>query len=367
MGAAEHLVGAALPGKKMPGEWTVLEQAQAVHQGSTGGFSIGYYVEHNDGTKAYMKASDISLLTDEDGAVVERMLSAAVQHTFERDILEHCHGNNMDRVVLALDYGDILMIHDGVKEPVFYLIFELAECDANSKVFQDNVSSEPTWIFHALHNVATAIKQLHSGRVAHNDVKPSNVLLYERDLQKLCDLGNAVSDEKPGPYDEYICAGDPRFAPPEVLFCTQSNAKNVTAFPGRRAGDLYLLGSICVFLMSGQMITPLILSYLKPEHRPQSCEGGWEGNLADVMPYWRAAYADAMAEVEADFSANFPDIEVKHKTQFFAAVNQLCEPDFSMRGHPQNRGRGQDQYGMERFITLFNTLRNHTVRMKNAG
>ena len=351
----------------MLGNWTVLELARTFHEGSTGGFSIGYNVQHDNGTKAYMKASDISLLTDENGTFVERMLSAAMQHTFERDILEHCQGNNMDRVVLALDYGETLMVHDGVQEPVFYLVFELAECDANSKVFQDNISCEPVWIFHALHNVATAIKQLHSGRVAHNDVKPSNVLLYERELQKLCDLGNAVSDEKIGPYDEMICAGDPRYAPPEVLYCTQGIAKNVTAFPGRRAGDLYLLGSICVFLMSGQMITPLILSYLKPEHRPQSFDGGWEGSLTDVMPYWRAAYAEAMAEVEASFTTKFEGLEQDSRVEFFAAVNQLCEPDFLLRGHPSNRGRGQDKYGMERFITLFNKLRSYSSRLKNAG
>jgi serine/threonine protein kinase len=208
MGVAEHLVGRELFGRNKKTKWTVIERIHRQRVEPEGiFFSIGYKVKSDDGREAFMKVTDLDLLTDENAGISERMTAALQHHNVEKKILEHCRGNNMDRIALAIDFGDTIILNDGVKEPIFYIVFDLAECDVRVQV-DKRAQFDIIWIFGALHDLAVAIQQLHRGDVTHNDIKPENFLVFLRDLkfkerlQKLADLGCATSPLMASIYDD---------------------------------------------------------------------------------------------------------------------------------------------------------------------
>lgn len=143
MGAAAHLSGQTLRGTRRSPitgtstDWTVHDRLTGNDEMLTPGqFSIGYLVKGSDGREAFMKASDLDLVTG-DGDVVSKILGAAQAYKFERDILDYCQGNNMDRVVTAIDYGEARVTFDDSPDVLFYLIFELAKGDIRNQVRLD--------------------------------------------------------------------------------------------------------------------------------------------------------------------------------------------------------------------------------------
>jgi hypothetical protein len=113
----------------------------------------------------------------------------------------------------------------------------------------------------------------------------------------------------------------------------------------RRAGDMFLLGSMLFFLIEGQMLMPSIQAQLDPEHSPES----WNGSYDDILPYLRKAFAEVVQQFEEHC-----DEEVQ--SRLVSALKQLCEPDPRLRGHPRNLSGGSNQYSLERYISLFNLL-----------
>ena len=301
MGAAEHLEGHELPGRDKKTRWTVVQRIYR-HQEEPDAefFSVGYKVKSANGREAFMKATDLDLLTDENASLFERMTAAVQQHKFERTILEHCRGNNMDRIALAIDFGDALIVSNGIQVPIFYIIFDLAECDVRVQVDKRS-QFDIVWVYAALHDLAVAIQQLHAGKVTHNDIKPPNFLVFLRDLkfkeriQKLADLGCATSPLMVSIYDDAVCAGDPRYAAPEVMYAHDTN-EELRKFDARRAVDIYHLGSMIFFLVTGRMLTPEIIRHLPPEQRPPEDKGDWRGQYAEVIPYWREAFGRVLPD-----------------------------------------------------------------------
>ena len=360
MGIAENLLGRKLPGVRIAGEWTVVDRIDQPRNGTDACLSIGYKVQHENGREAFLKASDLELLTKQTAKFFEQMVIAVEAQQFERKILEHCRGNNMDRIVLAIDYGDQLIVHEGIREPLFYLIFEFAECDARVQINRFK-RFDLTWSVTALHNLATAIKQLHTGQVSHNDIKPPNLLVFERMLQKLGDLGSATSPLFPAMHDGRICVGDPRYAAPEVLYKFPTLSRAAQSFQTRRASDLYLLGSMAHFFVTGVMITPTVISRLHPVHRPRRNGGGWTGTFGDVLPYWREAFGTVLEEFEDALPRNDSDEITPAAQAFLDSVTQLCEPDPVYRGHPLERLGQHDLLSVEKYISLFNRLRSDSL------
>lgn len=173
-----------LLGLELSAGWAVIERAP-ISPGRTGGhFSQGYIVESRSGQRAFLKALDFSkAMTEADPARALQPLIDAFN--FERDVLNRCKG--LDRVVRALADGSVQV----ADYPVQYLIFELANGDVRS---QADLSKrfDLAWSLRALHHVATGLNQLHTNGIAHQDLKPSNVLVFENKVAKLADLGRAA-------------------------------------------------------------------------------------------------------------------------------------------------------------------------------
>jgi eukaryotic-like serine/threonine-protein kinase len=325
-----------LLGLELADGWKVV-RAFPRRPGATGGhFSHGYIVHSDIGRVGFLKALDYSqALGGADPARALQLITEAFN--FERDVLERCANRKLDRVVRALSVGMIRV--DG--EPVQYLIFELADGDARSQANEAD-RYELAWSLRALHHVATGLSQLHRESIAHQDLKPSNVLSFEGGrVMKVADLGRAAFKGHLPPHEDDGVAGDTTYAPPELLYGRVDPEWN-----RRRFGcDAYLMGSMVVFFMMGVGMTPLLRTELRDAH----AWGYWTGTYEEVLPYVRDAFDRAMRRF-AD--ATDPAIRQKLET----IVRELCEPDPTLRGHPRNRATRGNQYSLERYVAAFDLL-----------
>lgn len=98
MGAAEHLVGRELPGRDKK-RWTVVERLSNDEDQSGMFHSIGYKVKSGD-QLAFMKVTDLELMTDDECSMLERMHAALQAHSVERQMLEHCKATTWTALLL---------------------------------------------------------------------------------------------------------------------------------------------------------------------------------------------------------------------------------------------------------------------------
>lgn len=356
MVVACNLVGKKLPGQKWVGEWTVVERVFFPDEPGLVRSSVCYRVRHARGKEAFLKAADMDTVT-EGNDLLARMYAFTQSQTFERKILMHCHGNAMDRVVTPLDYGEKIENHDNTKEVLFWLVFELARNDARIQV-KNTTRLDLNWAVTALKNTAVGFSQLHTAGVTHNDGKPENVLIFNDAVQKLCDLGSAVSADMPAVHDEKVCIGDPRFAPPEVLYCCEDDAHSMQLdINFRKATDLYLLGSLGYYFLTGNMLTPQVLSHMQPGHLPPNDGRGWTGTFKGILPYYRTAFVLALQDLDSVLPRDQEGNLTGESIQLRDSIQQLCEPDRLLRGHPEERRGKHNPFNLQKYISLYNSLK----------
>ena len=324
-----------LQGRRLKGGWTVIKKIVPA-EGMTGSnFSIGYTAKHDDGAIGFLKVLDIAKasIAPDPSATLEMLTSA---FNYERRLLAKC--KSLSRVVTAL--GEGMERESGTQNEVAqYIIFEFADSDLRQKIHfvqQFDLAVE----MRTLHNISVGISQLHSKMIAHQDIKPSNVLVFNGGVSKLGDLGRSSEHGAHAPHDHLDFAGDPSYVPPEYLY------RHVpTDWKERRLGcDLYQLGSLVVFMYAGVSATRLLNGFIPAVHRP----GAWSGNYTDVLPY----VYDYFRLMNERVKPKIPEL-VREKLSM--AISQLCEPDPSRRGHPRNHVVG-NRFGLERYVSLFNRL-----------
>lgn len=345
---AEMLVGLTVQGKAR--NWTVISECDKSNQGSGGHFSKSYIVEDSDGTPAFLKAMDYAeAFAAPDQIVALQELTASFD--FERTVLRICVEKNLDRIVRILDEG-LIEIQNSTdhRVPPFvnFLVFELAEGDVRSQI--DKMKKLDVSIcLNILHDAAVGLQQLHGAGIAHQDLRPSNILQFKSLIAKLADLGRAASRDHSAPHDELYVPGCLSYAPPEFLY-------RMDREPGihewRRGGDLFLLGSMVFFMFAGKMLMPVLVLHLAPEHHFNK----WTGTYEQILPYLRKAFANTCS----DFENSLPS---EIRARLSPAMTQLCEPDPRQRGHPLNHSAQSDKYSLERYIALFDHLAKRTEIM----
>jgi serine/threonine protein kinase len=224
---------------------------------------------------------------------------------------------------------------------VQYLIFEDADGDIRGRLHLLGLL-EVAWKLRSLHHIATGLHQLHGQRIAHQDIKPSNVLVFDGKGSKIADLGSASVSGRGGPRDDRTFAGDPDYAPIEALYGYMDPEWMV-----RRQGcDLWHLGSMAVFLFTGRSMNSLILEELPDHLWPRD----WTGTFVDVMPY----VADAFGRVLDTLGKHVGNGELRDDLRDI--VSQLCNPEPRERGHHLNSGFGGNPYSLERYVSWFDLL-----------
>lgn len=330
-----------LEGKVLDGGWRVVARVQP-SQGATGGhFSVGYLVENVDGRKGFLKALDYSKAfssTDRPISIALQELTEAIN--FEKYVLARCRDRKLDRIVISIADGTIVEGQGGI-HTVEYLIFELADRDARAQMAIIS-SLDVQWRLQSLHDIATGLEQLHRSDIRHQDLKPSNVLVFERILSKLADVGRSACDGQNPPHSRYAFPGDYSYAPPDVLYRYMLSDEKMRQL----SFDAYLLGSMVVFFFTGQGATTLILNEMPAVY------ADWQhfaGDIDDVKLHLR----DAFTRMLLKFPVSIPS---KCRSFLIGVVRQLCDPDPTLRGHPNEKRGTLRQFSLERYVTLFDLL-----------
>jgi serine/threonine protein kinase len=338
MSAAEHLVGMTLDDG-----WKVIRKI--AHLPSSGGvFSVPYIVADTDGKEHFLKALDFSAAFNAaDPARALQNMTSAYNH--ERDILEHCRDRRLSRVVLAVTHGYAQVPgFSPIEGRVAYLIFELAESDVRKQVDLRN-RLDCLISLSILNDVTLGMMQLHKETIAHQDLKPSNVLTYGDGGCRVGDFGRSSRRGYQVWMDNLAVAGDRTYAPPEQLY------SNLHAdFVVRRIGcDLYLLGNLAAFLFSGINITAALFSRLDAAFHPSN----WSGTYDQVLPHLQHAFSQVLADLETV-------VDPLVRTEISTIVRELCNPDLAKRGHRKGIGSA-NQYSLERYKSYTDLLLKRTT------
>lgn len=331
--------------KLLESGWKVIKKFESDPSSTGGTFSVPYLVE-KDSQKAFMKVINFSSALEKSDFMKE-VQTMSTAYNFEKDVLNICNFNNLDKIVKLIYAGQEQI--DGYMLPASYIIFEIAN-NGDIRKFMDTKSNfDLAWILRSLHHATIGMSQLHQQGIAHQDIKPSNVLVFDGNESKIADFGRAIVKGKNSPHENAFCAGDLGYAPIEILYGHISDEWSY-----RRLGsDLYLLGSLVMFYFTKTGVTAQIKTRLAPHHRPYDF-------INPSNPYWKGTYAEVYPYVEDAFYKTMNDFSntlfFKEKHEIVKMVSELCHPEVSKRGHPLERTKAGNQFSLQRYISLLDLL-----------
>lgn len=340
MKAAENLAGLDLDGG-----WHVDKLVKRSPK-STGGYtSISYWVSSKEVKKAFLKALDFSaaLQTDNPSRHLYELTSA---YEFERNLLHQCKGKGLRRVVVPLADGTAKVLGNfGPLANVPYLIFPMAKGGSIRDAVARWKRFDFAWALRSLHQSAVGLQELHIIGIAHQDVKPSNVLVFPAEGSKLSDLGSASQDGTPSQSDKKIVAGDVSYATPEQWYGWSQSPD----FSNRYLVDLYRLGSLIFFFFAGCSATDAIQLKLSIKHGKEFTRSDFVSDL----PYMQYAFAEALLDLRKSAETLAGDLT----DEIVMIAKELCEPDPRRRGDPGARAAiYRRQYDIQAYISRFDRL-----------
>lgn len=341
---AENLVG-----KILENGWEVIEHISRKPTSSGGNFSVSYKAS-KDGRIAFLKVVNIARAFGmPDMMKVLEILT--VSHNRECEILTECKDKRLDKIIRVIESGEILPApSDPIQVTIPYVIFELAEGSLRDELnYTDKF--EAVWALRSLHQLFVGINQLHYNNIVHQDLKPSNVVLFKKkEKSKLADLGRADKKGVVSPHTNYKIAGDPAYAPPEQLYGYLLPDWSFR----RQSCDIFHLGSMMTFYFIQIPMTTLLKSYLPSDYHWNN----WKGNYQDVLPYLLDAYDHACSHFGEELKNYFKDEHIR--TELESMVRQLCHPDPERRGHPDYRSTfvKRNPFLVDKYISRLNALAN---------
>jgi serine/threonine protein kinase len=332
-----------LEGVQLPNGWKVTTKME---KSSTGGcFSVPYFVERQVGKqkeRAFLKALNFRRILNSSD-ITKEMERHTRAFNFEKETLELCRDKKLRRIAILLDSGQYSP--ERSPWPVPYIIFELATGGDARKQLEAVKKFDLAWTLRTLHQVAIGMDQLHTGGIAHQDLKPSNVLFFEAFGAKIADLGCADTADKPSqsPRGKEPIAGDPNYAPPELFYDAVSPDWNT-----RRLGcDHYLLGNLVIFFLThGGSFNALFWIKVHPQHRFMN----WSHDYRSVLPYLNHAFEECLAEIKNALPSAI-------QGKIVEVIRWLCNPDPKLRGHPKDISQVHgNQFSLQRVISAFDLL-----------
>ncbi len=307
----------SLQGLTTTSGWTVTQQL-GVPPGTGGNFCVRYVAKSADGQIGFLKAMDLTKSLGD----ITRLQQTVNEYVFEQDILNQCKERKMTKVVTPLDAGTINV--PGFAPPVdvvYYVIFEKADGSLRDSHLQPG---HKNWsaAFVALHHVAIGLEQLHRAEVAHQDIKPSNILNFDEKLFKVSDLGRVVDKAGSSPFSGVSFPGDRTYRPTEIFF-----GINSFDFNFRRSCDMYMLGSLAFHLVEDVPINICVIKEAQLiKHNLNHL------TFSDALPYLVSGFNTVLRRYrescEKVFGTNMSELLCN-------VVSEMCNPDPSKRGAPK--------------------------------
>ncbi|WP_083440842.1 protein kinase domain-containing protein [Aquincola tertiaricarbonis] len=342
-----------LEGIALPSGWVLVERLKRAPGSSGSNFGTGYKAQRTVGGKtehAFVKAMDLARAFGASDPFAE-MFKLTAESEFERRALEHCR--RLSRLIQLISWEYINQ--DPAGNPlnqVLCLIMEIGEGDIRKQLTRTGALPTSA-ILHVLEDTALGMAQLHRSGIAHQDVKPSNVISMTdmsnaaKNLFKVADLGRIVRKGMAGPYDTYPWPGDGNYQPPERWYGFVP-----PQWPdAREASDAYMLGSLACFLFCGVPMQPLLVREIPAAMLPGTWAGGYNDSLIQVL---RSKQSGILAKTIA------PTINERVRDGVIAIIKELVEPDPLKRG--DKRARAQTGApGLDRFQPRFKQLRLHAA------
>ena len=338
----------ALTGLDLDEGWHV-DKRVPQHTKGTGGYSsISYFVSKKEGGKAFLKALDFSsALQSEDQSHSLLELTSAYEH--ERNLLRQCKDKKLRRVVVPLTHGTA-KVSDifGLLSRVPYLIFPMAGGNIRDAVDKWKAFDRKLHLALALRSLqhsALGLQELHGLKIAHQDIKPSNVLVFPAEGSKLTDLGSASQAGNPSLYDKWMVPGDVSYAIPEQWYGWGQSLD----FENRYLVDLYRLGSLIFFFFAD-------CSAMSDTQLKLSIKYGKDFVMSDFisdLPYLQYAFEESLNDLRGLVEKLAGDLT----DEIVMIAQQLCDPDPRRRGDPTARAAEyRRQYDIQAYVSRFDRL-----------
>lgn len=340
---AENLLG-----REINNKWKVIKKLEKSSDETGGMFSVGYEVIDNNKNIGFLKAfnfKEVFKHKDENMMQILNIFSEA--YNYEKEILEKCSQKKLKHIVNILDAGTIT--ENGYMIPVPYLIFEMAERSLRNKLAEIDKKMDVIWNLNCIHQIAVALQEIHNSDIAHLDLKPSNILLFDEDFSKLTDFGRSsmkssnikVYYEKNGSVE-----GDRSYAPIERLYgYNEGNWYNI-----KIGTDFYLLGSFIFQIFTGFSITTAIMENIDK----QFYWFNWHGEYAEVYSYIFEAYILVMQKFQLILKEQMDN---NTASEIVKLVNEMCTPDINRRGDPEAiKRKSERKYELYRYITRIDKM-----------
>lgn len=273
-----------LLGLTLASGWLLKERLDPPDGTSGGNFGVGYKATRG-GELAFVKAIDfVEALTARDP--LKRLSELANVASFEKDVLEYCTKVGMTKVLRYI--GHEYITYDGSTNPmsnVSCLVMEAGSKDLRHLVNANGLSS-CGWNLQVMTDVLLACSQLHKGEVAHQDIKPQNVIAVgtlatdgSLSSMKVGDLGRVVRKDQPGPFNHLPWPGDRRYGPPESWYGYETPDWT----DAREAQDAYMIGSLLFYLFTGTTLQSQVFNLIPGNFLPGKWTGGFDQDLKAVL------------------------------------------------------------------------------------
>lgn len=337
----------SMEGITLPSGWTLVERLKPSSGSSGGNFGVGYRASRGAET-AFVKVIDFVDALSKPDPILE-LQSLIGNTTFEKDVLAYCTDRGMTRVMRFL--GHEYYFTNGPTDlmgRVSCLIMEAGETDLRRLMYGNAPASSLNTLM-VMNDVSLALAQLHRGGIAHQDIKPSNVISVVPNpsatdrIMKVADLGRVVRRAQPGPFDSFAWPGDLRYSPPERWY----GHVPTDWCDSRDASDAYMLGSLLLFLCTGTPLQALVLPLIPNQYQP----GVWGGSFdADLL----AVLVDAHARVLEEHLR--PGLMPEVSEGLMQIAKELTYPDPMRRGDGRARRQVGRPVGLDRIQQKIHAL-----------
>lgn len=317
--------------------------------GSGGFFSVSYEVS-KDGKFAFLKAFDLVKALKRGQAQGKSLVSIlgdqAKAFSFETDLHGLCAGAKLRRVVRILDHGEVNVPPEGIEQilQIPYMIMELADGgDVRGYLGRNSIVDVEMKLTY-LKDVVLGLYQLHSVKIAHQDLKPSNVMIFSGGMAKVGDLGRASSQGHTSLHDHLAVAGDINYAPPEQLYGSPLNGW----LDKRMRCDLYQFASVIIFVFFGRTLNTTLFAELPQEIRPVHFQGNGT-SYEHALPFLLDVFDSAVSGWEAQCPPWLGG-------ELMQIVRQAGHPNYVHRGARKTLLQSVPQLGLNRFVSDLDRL-----------